>query len=278
VNHVPSERPSSFGADEVIYRGISPWKLCVQLLVAGVVAAAIAVGFALSDEFRARLRLDAEAGAGPVAAAISGGVATILVIYAAWLWYSRLQWVIVGPKGLRWRAGRVKFRKWDQYKRVHRGAIHVSVYGEDLRTGRYADIEFRHSPPLRIGTDTIIGYEDLIAVVETTAAAAGRLFVAGGSATGLSNPDVVRYGPLHFDTDGLGWDKTYYRWDEIENYEVAVGLLRIQPVNGEEFLRRLCEFGDWQQVLDRLDRNVGSRRVGPGSSSGVAPAAPGSGS
>jgi hypothetical protein len=59
---------------------------------------------------------------------------------------------------------------------------------------------------------------------------------------------------------------------------VAVGLLRIQPVNGEEFLRRLCEFGDWQQVLARLDRNVGSRRVGPGSSPGVAPAAPGTGS
>jgi hypothetical protein len=277
VNPMPAERPSNFGADEVIYRGKSPWKLCLQLLAAGLVAGAIAAGFGLSDEFRARLRVDAEAGAGPVAAAISGGVATILVIFAAWLWYSRLQWVIVGPKGLRWRAGRVKFRKWDRYVRVHRGSIHVSVYGEDLRTGRYADVEFKDAGPLRIGTDTIDGYEDLIAVIETTAAAAGRAFL-GGSATGLSNPDVIRYGPLHFDTDGLGWDKTYYRWDEIENYEVAVGLLRIQPVNGEEFLRRLCEFGDWQQVLARLDRNVGSRRVGPGSSPGVAPAAPGTGS
>jgi hypothetical protein len=278
VNHVPPERPSSFGADEVIYRGISPWKPCLQLLAAGLVAGAIAAGFALSDEFRARLRIDAEAGAGPVAAAISGGVATILIIYAAWLWYSRLQWVIVGPNGLRWRAGRVKFRKWDRYIRVHRGSIHVSVYGEDLRTGRYADVEFKNAAPLRIGTDTIHGYEDLIAVIETTAAAAGRAFL-GGSAAGQSNPDVVRYGPLHFDTDGLGWDKTYYRWDEIENYEVAVGCLRIQPVNGPEFFRRLLEFGDWQPVLAQLDRNIGSRRVGgPASSPGVPKAAaPGAG-
>jgi hypothetical protein len=269
VNHLPPERPSSFGADEVIYRGKSPLKVCVQLLLAGLVAAGVALGFALSDEFRARLRVDAEAGAGPVAAAISGGVATILIVYAAWLWYSRLQWVIVGPQGLRWRAGHVRIRRWDKYKRVHRGAIHVSVYGEDLRTGRYADVEFKDAGPLRIGTDTIHGYEDLIAVVETTAAAAGRLFLTGGSANGLSNPNLVRYGPLYFDNDGLGWEKTYYHWDEIENYEVAVGLLRIQPVNGDEFLRRLCEFGDWQQVIDRLDRNVGSRRVGPGSSPGT---------
>jgi hypothetical protein len=40
------------------------------------------------------------------------------------------------------------------------------------------------------------------------------------------------------------WEGTRYRWEQIDDYEVAVGYLRIKPVEeaaGTEFLRRLSE-------------------------------------
>ena len=38
----------------------------------------------------------------------------------------------------------------------------------------------------------------------------------------------MAYGPLRIDPDGLEWDRKHYKWDEIEDYEVRVGYLRIQ--------------------------------------------------
>ena len=44
MNHVPPTNARRASAQTVIYRGISPWKLCLQLLVAGLVAGAIGPG------------------------------------------------------------------------------------------------------------------------------------------------------------------------------------------------------------------------------------------
>lgn len=257
-----SDQSSAVRADEAHYPGKSPWKACLQLALAALAAAAVAAAFAASEDFRTRLQV--EKTAAPWAAALAGGVATILLVCAAWQWYGRLRWVVISPAGLRWRNGwGVKARRWTEFVRLERGTIEVAVYGEELKTGRYADVVFKTGPVLRVGTHTIHGYEDLVAEIQSVSGAAVRIFVpAGGSSNGTPVPGSVSHGPLRFDEHGLQWDTSYYRWDEIESYEVAYELLRIQPAGGPEFLRRLSELGDWRQAVARLDRKCGSRRVG----------------
>lgn len=249
-------------SNEIIFPGKSPWRPCLRLLFLALACATVAVAFAASEDFRTRLRV--ERVVAPWAAALSGGVATLLFVCAAWTWITRLRWVAVSPDGLRWRRGpRARHARWDQYLGVRRGTIEVTVWGEELKAGRYADIEFRKGPALRISTYTIQGYEDLVAEIQTTAADAGRtLFPSGsGSRSGLTGPEATAYGPLRLHPNGLEWDGAYHGWDEIADYEVAVGYLRIQPTEGPEFLRRLSELGDWGPALVQLEANVGARQV-----------------
>ena len=251
-------------SNETIFLGKSPKKACIRLLLLASAAAAVAAAFAASEDFRTWLRV--ERVVAPWAAALSGGAATLFLVCAAWIWTSRLRWVAVSPDGVRWRRGpRARHRQWDQYLAVHRGTIEVTVWGEELKAGKYADVEFRKGPPLRVSTHTIHGYEDLIAEIQTTSAEAFRtLFPSGfGSRNGLTDPEALAFGPLQVYPHGLKWEGTLRRWDQIADYEVAVGYLRIQPMEGDEFLRRLSELGDWEPVLAQLDANVGSRRTTP---------------
>lgn len=249
--------------DESVYPGKSPWKPCLQLVALALVAGGVAAAFATSEEFRTYLRVQPTASRW--AAGLCGGAATILFVCAAWTWHGRLRWVAASPLGLRYHNGwGVKVRRWDQFVRLDRGVIRVSVYGEETRAGRYADVEFKTGPPLRIGTDNVHGYEDLIAAIQTLSPNVMRFIVpAGGSKSGTPIPGEVIHGPLRIDPNGVGWDAVHYRWEEIESYEVAYGMLRIQPVGGPEFLRRLADLGDWRPAVAKLDRNCGSRRVGP---------------
>ncbi len=273
MSHFKTNFPSGERPVEMLYPGKSPWKTCVRLLGLSLVAGVVAVAFAASEDFRTKLRV--EQTTAPWAAALAGGGATILLVCAAWMWHVRLRWVVVSPKGIQWKAGRpIRFRKWDQYVRIERGSIEMTVYGEELKTGRYADVLFKWGRPLRISTHNIEGYEDLIGSIQTSAAASVRLFVPGGSKSGLGDPQVTAvHGPLQFDPDGVAWDGTRYQWDEIDSYEVAAGMLRIQPANGPEFLRRLCDLGEWKPAVARLDGHIGARRVGSAIAPRQAPAA-----
>lgn len=247
-------------SSESIFRGVSPLKSCIQQLLLALVVASVAAAFAGSVVFRTWLQVESQVA--PWVAALSGGAATILFVCAAWTWITRLRWVAVSPDGIRWLRGpRANHRRWDQYSGLQRGTIEWTIWGEDLKVGRYADIEFCKGRPLRISTHTIDDYEELIAEIQTTSADAIRIrFTAGGSHSGLSHPGVEAYGPLRFHPDAVEWGGTRYRWDEIEDYEIAVGYLRIQPAKGTEFLRRLTELGDWRLAVAQLDGNVGSRR------------------
>jgi len=249
-------------SNEVHYPGKSPRKACIRLVVLGLATAAVAAAFAVSEDFRTRLRTDRYSA--PWAAAISGGASTLLFVCAAWIWNTRLRWVAVSPDGIRWRRGpRARHRHWVEYIGLHRGSIEITVWGEELKAGQYADVDFRTGTPLRISTHTVHRYEDLVAEIQTTAAEAIRtLFPTGGSRTGLTGPEVPTYGPLRLHPDGLEWDGTRYPWEKIEDFEVAVGYLRIQPTEGAEFLRRLGELGDWQPVVAQLEAHV-ARRAGP---------------
>ena len=268
-------RPSAFTSrfdsrpgvrsNETIFPGKSPWKACVRLVFLGLACAGVAAAFAASEEFRTKLRVEAHTA--PWAAALAGGAATLMFVCAAWLWATRIRWVAVSPDGIRWRRGpRARHRRWEQYLGVRRGSIEVSVWGEELKAGQYADVEFHKGAPLRVGTHTVHGYEDLIAEIQLTAGAAKRVwFPPGGSHTGLTEPEpeVLAFGPLRVHPHGLEWDGGYHKWDDIADYEVAVGYLRIKPALGAEFLRRLTELGDWGPVLARLEANVGFRLARP---------------
>lgn len=248
-------------ANEIVYQGKSPFKSCVKLLVLASAAAVVAAAFAWSEEFQNFLRVDRLAT--PWYAALSGGVATILFVCAFWMWTFRIRWVAVSADGIRWLRGtRARCRRWDEYLALHRGSIEITVWGDELKAGQYADVEFRTGRPLRISTISIHGYDDLIAEIQTTSAEASRsFFPVGGSKSGQENPDAVTYGPLRFLSDGLEWDGHHVRWNDIETYEVAVGYLRIQPAKGPEFLRRLSELGDWKPAVARLDTAIGSKRA-----------------
>ena len=264
MSHFKTNFPSGERPVVMEYPGKCPWKACLRLTGLALLFGAVAVGFAASEEFRTKLRV--EQTTAPWAAALAGGGATILFVCALWMWHVRIRWVAVSPKGIEWKAGRpIRFRKWDQYVRIERGSIEMTVYGEELKTGRYSDVIFKHGRSLRISTHNIEGYEDLIATIQTSASASVRLYVSGGSKSGFGNQQVpVVHGPLQFHPDGIGWDGAQFRWDEIDSYEVAAGMLRIQPTNGPEFLRRLCDLGEWKPAVARLDANIGSRRVGQG--------------
>ena len=252
---------------ETVFVGKSPWKVSARLLFLAMLAGGVAAGFAASVEFRTKLRV--EATTAPWAAALAGGAATILFVCAAWHWHTRIRWVGVSPAGLRWNAGRgTIFRKWDHYVGLQRGTIEMSVYGEEFKAGRYADVEFKFGRRLRLTTNNVEDYEDLIAIIQTTARSSVKFFVTASGAHGGARRPVATHGPLRFDESGLGWGNVHYRWEEIENYEVAVGYLRIQPIGGPEFLRRLVELGDHKPAVARLDANVGSRRVGRGAGVG----------
>lgn len=261
MSHSRTSFASSEEPVEIIYRGKCPWKSIFRFLVLSLLTGAVAVGFAASEEFRTRLRV--EQTTAPWAAALAGGGATILFVCAAWLWHVRLRWVVVSPDGIEWQSGRpIWFRKWEDYDRIERGSIEISVWGEELKAGRYADVHFKTGRRLRISTHNIEAYEDLLSRIQTSARSSVRVFVPGASGNGHGGQHApMAFGPLQFDANGVAWDGHYYRWEEIECYEVASGMLRIQPMNGPEFLRRLCDLGEWKPAVARLDSNVGSRRV-----------------
>src|SRR5215211_7178441 len=129
-------------SSETTFPGLYPTKACVRLLLLAVVAAGVAGAFAASEDFRTWLRVERDVA--PRAAALSGGVATLFLVCAAWIWTTRLRWVAVSPDGIRWLRGpRARHRPWDQYLGVRSGTIEITVWGEELKAGRYADVEFR---------------------------------------------------------------------------------------------------------------------------------------
>lgn len=257
-------------SNEIVYPGKWPFKVCAKLLVLAAAATVLAAAFAASEQFQNFLRVDRLAT--PWYAALSGGVAAIAFVCAFWMWVFRIRWVAISPDGIRWLRGtRARRRRWDEYLALRRGSIEISVWGQELKAGQYADIEFRDRRPLRISTHSIVGYDDLIAEIQTTSAEAARSFIPiGGSHSGSTERDVVAYGPLRFLPNGLEWNGTRYGWNDIEAYEVAVGYLRIQPVKGAEFLRRLSELGDWRPAVARLDVAIGSKRAIKGKAPSIA--------
>lgn len=242
-------------SNEVVFAGKSPPKM-YKLMFLAFAAAVVAGAFAGSFEFRSWLRVERRAA--PWAASLSGGAATILLVSVVWVWNSRIRWVAVSEEGLRWRRGpRAKFRRWEQFVGIERGSVETTVWGEDLKTGRYARIQFLNGGSLNVSTETVEGFEELIAEIQLMAAQKVRsMFSISGSRHG-SKPDSITYGPLRIGDIGLEWERTRYRWDEIADYEVSVGLLRIQATNGDEFLRRLTDLGDWSSALIYLDSRLG---------------------
>jgi hypothetical protein len=259
VSHARTNLPSGERPVQILYRGKCPWKSIFRFLALSLLFGAVAVAFAASEDFRTKLRV--ERSTAPWAAALAGGGATILFVCAAWMWHVRLRWVVVTPDGIEWQSGRpIWYRKWEEYDRIERGSIEISVWGEELKAGRYADVHFKTGRRLRISTHNIEGYEDLLSRIQTSARSGVRVFVPGASGGGHGQHTAI-YGPLQFDDSGVGWGGHHYRWEEIECYEVASGMLRIQPSNGPEFLRRLCDLGEWTPAVAWLDSNIGSRRV-----------------
>jgi hypothetical protein len=253
-------------SNEFVFRGKSP-PAVYKLLLLAIIAGGFAWAFAGSIDFRTWLRVDRNVA--PWAASLCGGAATILLVCVAWSWYYRIKWVAVSEQGIRWLRGpRAKFRRWDQYVGIERGSVEMTVWGEDLKTGRYAEFQFRNGSSLTVSTHTVFGFEDLIAEIQLMVAQNMRnIALIPDSQGGLNKPSYIAYGPLRMGEDGLKWDRIFYGWDEVEEYEVGVGFLRIQSKKGTEFVRRLTDLGDWESALTHLESRLGAPQRKPESKS-----------
>ena len=261
MNQPPANGATKGRIKEKVFPGKSPWKECLKFLVLAALVGLLTWELATGEDIRRWLKV--EETAIRWAAGLAGGGAATLLVLGAWTWIGRLQWVAVSPAGIRWYSGRRRRRRqWEEYLRVQRNAVQMSVFGEEFRAGQYAEVEFRESRPLRISPETVHGYEDLIAEIQTNSLTASHRAFAPAVKGATNNPGSATFGPLGFDAEGVIWDGTHRRWDEIENYEVAVGFLRIQPVGGPGFFRRLSEMGDWQKAVTTLDNQIGTKRIG----------------
>jgi hypothetical protein len=258
----PETRP-----DEIVFRGKSLGYFCLPIMLLALVGCGLAAAIGSSDELQTRLHLE------PIEAQGFGLAASVIAVVTfcgmAWTWLCPLKWVAVSPAGIRWHCDRrLHTRRWDEVVRIRQGVLQTHVNGQQVAPGHYAEIEFRHGKPLRISPSTIHDYDRLLAALETgytqwtDTVVPAKTRASAWDRTPVPDPDVAVFGPLRFDADGVTWDGKHRRWDEIENYEVSVGYLRILPVGGDEFLRRLSDLGDWHPAVARLDENVGSRRVG----------------
>src|SRR5205823_9008030 len=132
----------------------APWRDCIRYLLLAAAVGALTFALATSDDMRHWLKV--EELAVRIAAGLSAGAAATFLVLGVWTWFGRLQWVAVSPVGLRWYSGRrVRTRRWEEYVRVVRSAVRMSVFGEELRTGQYAEVEFRTGKPLRISPETV---------------------------------------------------------------------------------------------------------------------------
>lgn len=75
------------------------------------------------------------------------------------------------------------------------------------------------------------------------------------------------FGPLKIFRKGVEWNSIYYSWDQIEGYEFEHGFLLIRSVDGDEFIRRTIDLGDWRTALDKLKaasrKMAGKKRTAP---------------
>lgn len=180
----------------------------------------------------------------------------------------RLKWVQTSEKGIQWYArGRVWHRDWGQLVDVR---PHSSIYYKqpDGTMGlcfQITTVTFDDGTRLEVkswecATFWYLGFRDFVQRQRDQVRAAGRgidLNADWCKAGRGAAEEATRFGPLFISGTGVEWDGMSYPWEQIEGYEVQQGFLIIRSVDGDEFLRRTADLGDWHTAIELLDAAAG---------------------
>lgn len=190
--------------------------------------------------------------------------------------WRRLKWVRATEEGGIWWSteGRVWQRHWDQLVRFDFEARYAgrsnrrTGAGDQIMTATFADgaqlrVKSWHSTELntRSRKPSVRYFElrDLLQRKKGEAKANRRKPPredAQARTERRANTRATKFGPLHVDRWGVGWDGIYHRWEQVAGYQVEHGVLLIRAVDGREFLRRTADLGDWHTALARLEQSV----------------------
>lgn len=191
---------------------------------------------------------------------------------AKWNW-QRMKWIETADRGgIRWWAGgRVRHRPWKELVHIDTESYHhVGEFGDKVLIDQALTVKFEDGTQCLVKSWQIVdGYMDLRHILlakEEHAKAEGRAFHTDADwseAEQEAAGQVTKFGPLTFHGRGLEWDGIYYSWEQIEGYDIQQGMLIIRTVDGDEFLRRTADLGDWRSALARIQsrlKNLSARK------------------
>lgn len=207
---------------------------------------------------------------------LAGCAAVFLFGLAAVQNWWRVKWVRTAAKGgIQWSArGRVWHRQWVDLVRVHtHTTILVSEDGEETVVGHNTTVTFDDGAGFRFSVREFPEYKILVRYLlakqeqaeATVRAARNDAARARGERTAADQ--VTMFGPLGLYRNGVEWEGAYYPWERIEGFEIQHGFLIIRSVDGDEFLRRTADLGDWHTAVERLEAAAG-RMAGRRAASG----------
>lgn len=194
------------------------------------------------------------------------GLAVTLCGVVMFLNWRRVKWVRTAKTGgIQWSArGRVWQRGWDQLVRIDLQSIYSErPDGERVLRRQIMTVCFDDGASFRVKSWQCDQYAVLLkylrakqeqAAATTKAASrdAARTRSEQAAAAGMT-----AFGPISLYRGGAEWDGIYYPWDQLEGYAIEHGFLLIRTVDGDEFLRRLVDLGDWRVLVARLDAAAG---------------------
>jgi hypothetical protein len=191
-----------------------------------------------------------------------GGIGLILLGIAGRKNWWRVKWVEAANRsGIRWSAyGRVWEHTWEQLERIDVQASRVDVGGGTELIGDHrTTVTFSDGAEFYLRARECDQYVVLLKYLEAKhqQTAAARL-VAHYAASlpehqkAAAGGEVTTFGPLGVYRGGVEWDGIYFPWEQLEGFAVENGMLLVRTLDGDEFLRRLADLGDWQTAVERL--------------------------
>jgi hypothetical protein len=195
-----------------------------------------------------------------------GGFGLLLLGFTGWRNWWRVKWVRTANRGgIQWFArGRVWHRAWEQLARVHaKITILVNEEGKETLAGQVLTVAFTDGTEFRVGDSEFPEFGVLARYLQAKHLQAEATNRAAQDDAARSEAErdaadrVTMFGPLGIYRRGVEWDGIYFPWEQVEGYEVQQGVLIIRTVDGDEFLRRTADLGDWHTAVERLAAAAG---------------------
>ena len=202
-------------------------------------------------------------GSAPTRMKLAAGIGAACLGLAGVRQWRRVKWVRTSDRGgIEWSAGgRHHHRAWGQLTNVDLFTSVWSINGAESsrRVRQTLTVTFVDGARFRVVDRDMPQWVELALYLQTKtehlnsdargAASAAAHTAAGREAAG----QTTQYGPLTITKYGLEWQGVFTPWEQIEGYEVQHGFLLVRTADGNEFLKRLSDLGDWREALEKLE-------------------------